>query len=140
MSSFSSSLSAHTSAAIPVRCLLMLRRAGSRLASPSCSWRRRNALLLFLRHQSRSTLPLVLPCSTQPSSSLHPPAHTTSTARPLVELSTQKASPLPCASPERPPFTPRPAAMAAELASTMVSLLWLLSLLSLSYFALTSMP
>jgi len=100
MNSFSSSLSAHTSAAVPVQCLLMLRHAGSRLASPSCSWRRRNALLLFLRHQSRSTLPLVLPCSTQPSSSLHPPAHTTSTARPLAELSTHKASSLPCASPE----------------------------------------
>jgi len=63
VSSFSSSLSAHTGAAVPARHLLVLRRAGSRLASPSCSWRRRNALLLFLRHQSRSTLPLVLPGS-----------------------------------------------------------------------------
>ena len=100
MSSFSSSLSTHTSAIVPVRRLLVLRRAGSRLASPSCSWRRRNALLLFLRHQSRSTLPLVLPCSTQPPPSLHPPVHTASTARPLAELSAQKDSPERLASPE----------------------------------------
>jgi len=39
-----------------------------------------------------------------------------------------------------PPFTPRPSVMAAELASTVAGLLRLLSLISLSCFALTSVP
>ena len=38
------------------------------------------------------------------------------------------------------PFTPRPSVMTAELASTVAGLLRLLSLISLSCFALTSMP
>ena len=34
------------------RHLLVLRRAGSRLASPSCSWRRRSVLLLLFRRRA----------------------------------------------------------------------------------------
>ena len=58
VSFFSSPLSVHHRRRGSRR-LLELSRAGSSLASPSCSWPSWMLLLLFLRHQNRPTLPLL---------------------------------------------------------------------------------